>query len=327
MLQITLGAAILPSALLMWYFHSRDTYPEPPRVIWATFGLGVLTVIPVLIVAIPMMIIAKGIPNIHGAALATAFLGAAIPEEFFKFTVLRFYCARHKEFNEPMDGIVYGVAGSLGFATLENVLYVAQGGLQVAIMRALTAVPGHAFLGAIMGYFVGRAWFEPQRRGPLLCAALAVPILLHGLYDYPIMALQSQLLAWGGEVPSGGETLVLGLVLLTLAVFIVETVWAILAARRLRKLQGPTRRMRPTAIRHKTEGSRAGGIFLVSLGALLACGGGFFLLAALLALFLEESQNILPQIGCVSVLFGFLPLGLGIFLFARGIRSLNRAPV
>src|SRR4029450_10832400 len=64
------------------------------------------------------------------------------------------------EFDEPLDGVVYGVAVALGFATLENFLFVARLGLGVAWMRALFAVPAHALFGATMGYYAGRAKFD-----------------------------------------------------------------------------------------------------------------------------------------------------------------------
>ena len=88
-----------------------------------------------------------------------AVLGAAIPEELFKFLVLRWYVWRKPHFDEPLDGVVYGATASLGFATLENILYVGSHGLEMAVLRALTAVPGHAFTGVVMGAFLGRARF------------------------------------------------------------------------------------------------------------------------------------------------------------------------
>jgi RsiW-degrading membrane proteinase PrsW (M82 family) len=103
-----------------------------------------------------------------------AFLSAAVPEEFFKWLIVVLYCARHKEFDEPMDGLVYGAVASLGFATFENVVYVwvsevsTQAGLQVALARGLTAVPMHASLGAIMGYFVGSG-LQPRAKGCSTC--------------------------------------------------------------------------------------------------------------------------------------------------------------
>ena len=95
-----------------------------------------------------------------------------IPEETFKYLVLTRYSARHRAFDEPMDGIVYGAVASLGFAALENLLYVGSGDLGTAVARAATAVPGHAFTGAIMGYYVGQARFGPlgSASGPLCCS-------------------------------------------------------------------------------------------------------------------------------------------------------------
>ena len=121
MFAFTAVSAIVPSFLLAWYFHSRDVYPEPQRVIWATFGLGVLSTIPVLLVDWPINHAIK--TWFHGAymgGVGDAFLMAAIPEEFFKFMVLYLYAARHEAFDEPMDGIVYGVIASLGFAAHFN---------------------------------------------------------------------------------------------------------------------------------------------------------------------------------------------------------------
>ena len=88
----------------------------------------------------------------------------AIPEELFTLLVLRAYCARHREFTSPKDGVVYGAVASLGLATFGNVFYIVTDGFAVAAIRAITAVPGHAFMGAIMGDYVGRAKFHPNER-------------------------------------------------------------------------------------------------------------------------------------------------------------------
>ncbi len=104
-----------------------------------------------------------------------------------KFAVLYFFCFKHSEFDEPMDGFVYGAAASLGFAALENVLYVADSGLGTALLRALTAVPSHAMVGAVMGYFLALSRFRPDRKRLFFTLALIVPIALHGLYDFPLM--------------------------------------------------------------------------------------------------------------------------------------------
>ena len=181
-------SAVVPSALLLWYFRSRDVHPEPGATLFKTFLLGVFVVLPVVMVAMP---VAGAIdstarnPYLQGAL--EAFLTAAFPEELFKLLVVVAYCAPHKDFDEPMDGIVYGAVASLGFATLENVLYVSDGGIGLAVVRALTAVPGHAMTGAIMGYFVGQAKFSASGRGARVATGYFVAVLLHGLYDFPLI--------------------------------------------------------------------------------------------------------------------------------------------
>ncbi|MFH2005449.1 MAG: PrsW family glutamic-type intramembrane protease [bacterium] len=180
---IIAGSAVAPSAFLLWYIYSRDIHPEPKGFIAATFGLGAAVAVPVLIFVYSLQAAVATPPGVWSKAAYTAFLHAAIPEEGFKFLVLMTFCWFSRHFDEPFDGIVYGATASLGFATLENFLYVSQGGLWVAILRAFTAVPGHAFCGVVMGHFIGRAKFAETGRVRLTLLGLALATILHGLYD------------------------------------------------------------------------------------------------------------------------------------------------
>lgn len=355
MFAFTAVSAIVPSFLLAWYFHSRDVYPEPQRVIWATFGLGVLSTIPVLLVAWPTQFAVESwIENIYMSAASDAFLVAAVPEEFFKFLVLYLYAARHPAFDEPMDGIVYGAIASLGFATLENVLYTLQGGLAVAVLRAFTAVPGHAFCGAIMGYFVGQARFNPRgRRGSLMVQALAWPMLLHGLYDFPLMAMQ-KMQKTGVEFTEARTSEAVALSAMTLAVLIFEWVWAVRLTRRLRKDQkaqalaeaaAPAPAAEPTPIpsapseagtavdstaakavrRSKPPARPVLSRVLMILGALLSSGGGLVLLGVGLALATGHTKSEeLPDLLLGTAILGLLPLVAGVVLFIKGLRRLPK---
>jgi RsiW-degrading membrane proteinase PrsW (M82 family) len=105
---------LLPTILLLRYFYARDSHPEPRRTLFVTFLLGILITVPVAIVesAIWQALLARH-ATAWGLALSMAFLLAAIPEEVFKFLVLRSYCARRPEFDEPMDGMVYGATVAL----------------------------------------------------------------------------------------------------------------------------------------------------------------------------------------------------------------------
>ncbi len=233
-LAIAIVSAVLPSMLILRYFVKKDRFPEPRRVVLTTFAYGVLVTIPVVAVALPLLLFVTTLGlSPWLVALATAVLGAAIPEESFKYLVLRGYAMRHSEFDEPMDGLVYGVSASLGFATLENILYVMDGGLTVALTRAVTAVPLHAMFGAIMGYYAAESHFLSDRSRIFLRRAWAVPVILHAAYDFPLMVLSQ------GEAPvSGGLAAVL--IVAALAVLLVSIVWAMRLAATLRRIQDQT---------------------------------------------------------------------------------------
>lgn len=230
-LVFTAMMAIGPSLLLLWYFYRRDLNPEPRGVLVRTFFLGILITVPVVLVAIPFRLPAayQAIPMVYG--LYYAFLCAAIPEEVFKFLVVTQYCAKHSAFDEPMDGVVYGATASLGFASLENILYVAQGGWGVALARAFTSVPCHACLGAIMGYYVGQARFHVKGNASSW-TGLWVAVLLHGMYDFPLFV-------WQGMKKQGTmhEGMALGMLVFFVAVMVFAVTWTMRILRRLRREQ------------------------------------------------------------------------------------------
>jgi RsiW-degrading membrane proteinase PrsW (M82 family) len=115
----------------------------------------------------------------------SSFLEAAIPEELAKFSVLYYIIWNSKELNHHYDGIIYSVFVSLGFALIENMLYVFNGGISVAVARAILAVPGHGLFAVLMGYYFSLARFQVKnKRNQLLAKALIYPILFHGCYDF-----------------------------------------------------------------------------------------------------------------------------------------------
>ncbi len=236
---IGIVAALVPGLLLLWYFLRRDRFPEPRGLVVRTFLLGFAITIPAGLIGWLLQSPLADAASVHAAALAQAFLGAAIPEEALKLAVLVWYCRRKDDFDEPMDGLVYGATVSLGFATLENVLYVLNGGLGVALLRAVTAVPGHAALGAIMGFYIGLAHFLPHRRRRYLWLAFVVPVLLHGLYNYPAMIASFYNKA--GIEPPDGTLAFVGLGLL--AMLIIEIGWALVLQGRLARSQKQRLRM------------------------------------------------------------------------------------
>lgn len=224
MILISIAGAVLPALLLVRYFIKADRFPEPTEVIKRTFWLGVLTVFPVLLVAGPVTFLEEYLAerSLLAFALVSAFLGAAIPEEFFKFQVLK-KISKDQAFDEPMDGIVYGAVASLGFATFENILYCLDGGLETVIMRAITAVPMHASCGAFMGYYFSKAHFKGESVG-VFSKAYVIPVLLHGVYN-SIIFIISGISEKSEELISENEYAIvgfcgLGFVILCLVMFI-----------------------------------------------------------------------------------------------------------
>ncbi len=179
--------SLAPVVIILVYIYVRDKYEkEPVSLLLKSLGLGALIVIPVVFTE---SLLSAIMPYFNETATAfyDAFVVAAFTEEVFKFLVLYFLIRKNKEFNERFDGIVYAVFISLGFAAVENVLYVYEGGLDVGLMRAFTAVPAHALFGVSMGYYFALSKFETEDTGLNMFKALAVPIVLHGIYDFILM--------------------------------------------------------------------------------------------------------------------------------------------
>lgn len=119
----------------------------------------------------------------------TAFVSSAFVEEFVKFIFLLAFLRGNKETNEPFDCIVYAVFLSLGFAWLENIVYVNHptlGGYETAFIRSVISVPSHGLFGVLMGYHLGMAKFFQKRWGYVM--AFFAPYLAHGCYNYFLLA-------------------------------------------------------------------------------------------------------------------------------------------
>lgn len=179
-------SAIAPVFIIIFYIYLKDKYEkEPKRLILYTFLLG--AIVSVIITTILYLIFDLFLPLPDDFSVQQQFIKAffvvALIEEFSKYVIIRYYAQPKAAFNEPFDGIVYAVMVSLGFALTENIMYVFQGGLEVALLRAFTAVPAHATFGILMGYFMGKAKFNGKRIGDNLIG-LFLAILFHGAYDF-----------------------------------------------------------------------------------------------------------------------------------------------
>jgi len=231
-MSLTALCTALPIILILRYFYTRDLHREPRAVLVRTFVFGVLTTLPAILIGIVLTAVEPGSPSITSAALYRAFLIAAIPEEALKLLVILSYSARRRCFDEPMDGLVYGITAALGLAALENAIYVLSGGWVTALLRAFTVVPMHAASGAILGNAVAQAQFGPSKQGVIGNGFLNA-VVVHGLYNFGLIAIV--LLAEQPDAPRGGnrQAVILGLLVLVAIVLIGEVIWTLRIARRL----------------------------------------------------------------------------------------------
>lgn len=180
-----MALAVAPGLALAIYIYWRDKFErEPIRWVAFSFFLGLPAAFMAAVVSyFSSRLLELTISGKELLRLALdAFLAVAFVEEFFKWLVIRLLIFKRSFFDEPYDGITYAVMVSLGFATIENILYVMEGGLQTALVRMFTAVPAHAVFGVMMGYHLGMAKFQKTSAYHHFMAWLA-PALLHGFYD------------------------------------------------------------------------------------------------------------------------------------------------
>jgi RsiW-degrading membrane proteinase PrsW (M82 family) len=182
-----IAIAIAPGIAICLYIFYKDLYNREPKLnIVVSFIYGCLAILPAVLFEDSFKYTLDG--TIGGVAIFS-YAVVAFSEEFSKFIGLRFYAYRQKSFDEPLDGIVYAVMVSMGFATVENVMYVlnsaaAGRGYEVGIQRMFLSVPAHASFAVVMGYFVGKAKFNPKNSFLLMIAGLIGAIFFHGTFDF-----------------------------------------------------------------------------------------------------------------------------------------------
>jgi RsiW-degrading membrane proteinase PrsW (M82 family) len=186
---LILLTALLPVAILVFYIYRKDkNLPEPTGQLVKAFFYGVISAPSSFFISIPLGMIGLYLvedTTVLGS-VSSAFFGAAIPEESAKLFVLWLVLRKNPFFDEKMDGIVYAVCVSLGFAAFENILYLfsdTESFLSIGIVRAIFAVPGHFCFGILMGYYYSIAKFYPKSSIKNKILVLLAPIIAHGLYD------------------------------------------------------------------------------------------------------------------------------------------------
>ncbi|HEX9826804.1 MAG TPA: PrsW family glutamic-type intramembrane protease [Flavobacteriaceae bacterium] len=178
--------AIAPVCIVIIYIYVKDKYEkEPKRLLLLSFVSGAIVSVLISTLLYSGFDVVLPLKNHFSVQeqFIKAFFVVGLSEEFSKYIIVRYVSQPRKAFNEPFDGIIYAVMVSMGFAAVENLMYVMQGGMEVAILRAFTAVPAHATFAVLMGYFMGKAKFS-NNKVILNFTGLFLAVIFHGTYDF-----------------------------------------------------------------------------------------------------------------------------------------------
>lgn len=191
--------AVLPVVLILAFVYKKDKDKEPLMLLLSFFFKGifscflVLTISKILGAFLPFMNKEVNMMTFTEVFLY-AFVGVALVEEFCKWLMVYFGGYNHREFDEIYDILVYSIFVSLGFAFFENLLYVFNSGsLSIAILRAVSAIPGHACDAVFMGYYLSmakqcRVLKKSDKEKSFLVKSIFIPAILHGIYDFCLMS-------------------------------------------------------------------------------------------------------------------------------------------
>ena len=182
--------ALIPVGCFIGWIYYKDKYErEPPIKLVEYFVLGIL----VSILAIFIELYLSKLNNFNGilSNIYTAFFVAALTEEGLKSIILIPMILREKNFNEKLDGIIYSIFLSLGFATIENIIYLMRERIDLlfslSITRGLISIPSHIMFAITMGYYISKYKFDKYNKKKYLYFAVIIPILLHGVFDFILM--------------------------------------------------------------------------------------------------------------------------------------------
>ena len=186
--------ATLPTFLLMIFVYKQDKVEkEPIGMIFKLLGFGALSVIPAMLAELLVSYVLELFldPNSIVYIFLDNFVVVAMAEEGVKMLAAKWGSYKNINFNYRFDGVIYCISASMGFAVLENILYVLDGGISTAILRAFTAIIAHGIFGLFMGIYYGEAKYQGAlgNKGKCRAAFLKayfIPVAIHGLYDFSL---------------------------------------------------------------------------------------------------------------------------------------------
>ncbi len=187
--------SLIPAVLWILYFYFQDRYEkEPFKIILITFVLGTLSIFPALLIELPAEAFINYVLPFSPVRILISMLMVGLAEEISKFMAVYYYAYKQKDFNEPMDGIVYSVTAAMGFAFIENIGYMfkfnmamgALGAYSIGVVRGIFSMFGHASFAVVAGSYMGRAKFDKKNEKIILAKGILLAALLHTLYNFTL---------------------------------------------------------------------------------------------------------------------------------------------
>ena len=221
--------ALLPSLIWLLFFLRKDANPESNEMILKVFLYGMLAVIPAAIIQFGFIGFFKNLPLSPFLILTLSlFIGVALVEEVSKYLVVHLKVLKSPELDEPLDVMLYMIVAALGFAALENILYLLQAEtisdiLLLNLLRFIAPVFGHALWSGTLGYFLALSFYEPKQKLKLLIFGFALVSFLHAAFNYVIMQ--------AAETEDGKWLIWIIIMIISLAIFVT------LGFKRLQKLK------------------------------------------------------------------------------------------
>ena len=186
-LYLILIPALLPVGLILFYVYINDkTEREPAGFLLFVFVMGAVFALPCAFIEPFIQALFFHDDKSLFDVFCRNVIAIALVEELSKWLVFKLFVWNNSNFNYRYDGIVYAVTASLGFAALENVFYIASFGREIALQRAIFAIPAHTTFGVFMGYFLAdaKSGFLHNYHTSAQMKALVVPVIIHGTYDF-----------------------------------------------------------------------------------------------------------------------------------------------
>ena len=216
-LAVYFAAAVLPCFLWLLFYLRRDRHPEPKKEIVWVFALGALVTAPAVAMEVFLINIVNsfGLPEIF-SILASNIVAVAFIEEFAKYFavwVKEQAAEQNRNLDEPVDFVIYMIVAALGFAAVENLLFLlpavqeqlvgstallqpngAAFLISLSLFRSMSAILLHTLCSGVVGYHMAMAFCRREKKVGILAAGFVIASCLHGLYNFSIMESEENLM-------------------------------------------------------------------------------------------------------------------------------------